>query len=91
MKDFVEKMRLKEMAEEDVYFAQRDLELIDALQKKKLVKLAKCSAPDGKRQAEAFQDRFDQITEKHKKKPRKLLKSCRNLLEEIKSACRRRD
>ena len=32
-RDFVEKLRLKEMADEDIYFARRDLELIEALRK----------------------------------------------------------
>jgi len=35
MPGFAEKMRLKEMAEEDIYFAQRDRELIEALRRKK--------------------------------------------------------
>ena len=35
MSGFVEKMRLKEMAEEDIYFAQRDRELIEAMHRKK--------------------------------------------------------
>jgi hypothetical protein len=91
MKDFVEKMRLKGMAEEDVFFAKQDAELIDALQKKKLAKLAKCSGSGEKKQAEAFEERFEALSEKHKKKPRKLLKSYRDLLDDIKDACRRRD
>jgi len=32
--DFVEKLRLKGMAEEDLYFARRDRELIAALRKR---------------------------------------------------------
>ena len=35
MSGFAETMRLKEMAEEDIYFAQRDRELIEALHRKK--------------------------------------------------------
>ncbi len=35
MSGFAEKMRLKEMAEEDIYFARRDRELIEALRRKK--------------------------------------------------------
>ena len=33
MANFVETMRLKEMAEEDIYFARRDRELIEALRR----------------------------------------------------------
>ena len=35
MPNFVETMRLKGLAEEDIYFARRDRELIAALRKKK--------------------------------------------------------
>ena len=34
MTDFSDKLRLKEMAEEDIYFARRDRELIEALHEK---------------------------------------------------------
>ena len=42
MSNFVDKIHLKELAEEDLYFAKHDRELIRALQKKQLGKLAKC-------------------------------------------------
>ena len=32
---WTEKLRLKEMAEEDIYFARRDRELIDAMHKRR--------------------------------------------------------
>lgn len=35
MSSFVAKMRLKEMAEEDIYFARLDRQLIEALRAKK--------------------------------------------------------
>jgi hypothetical protein len=35
MSGFVETMRLKEMAEEDIYFARRDRELIEALRRRR--------------------------------------------------------
>lgn len=35
MSGFTEKIRLKEMAEEDIYFARRDRELIEALRRKR--------------------------------------------------------
>ena len=46
MSDLVEKLRLKEFAEEDVYFAKHDLELIRALQEKRLIKLGQCRDED---------------------------------------------
>ena len=37
MSGFVETMRLKEMAEEDIWFARRDRELKQALRRKKIL------------------------------------------------------
>ncbi|NEX23420.1 hypothetical protein G3480_24520 [Thiorhodococcus mannitoliphagus] len=86
---FPEKLRLREMAEEDIYFARRDVELIEALHKKRLGKLAKCG--DGeKKVAKAFEQRFEDLTQKHKDKPHKLLRAYRGLLDDIKKACRER-
>jgi len=85
MGDFLDKLRLKEMADEDLYFAKKDKELIRALRKKKLAKLAQCEIPDGKKHAETFEKRFEKITQKHKKRPRKLLRRYRELLDDIKS------
>ena len=36
MADFTDKMRLKEQAEEDIYFAKRDRERVKALRDKRL-------------------------------------------------------
>ena len=41
MSGFVETMRLKEMAEEDIYFARRDRELIQALRRKQAEETAR--------------------------------------------------
>lgn len=90
MSDFVEKLRLKELAEEDLYFAKHDVELIRALHRKKLGKLTKCSDGKDKAKAEDFEQRFEKISEKHKNKRRKLLRAYRGLLDDIKRACTRR-
>jgi len=90
MSDFVDKLRLKEIAEEDLYFAKKDRELIQALHDKKLSKLAECGDAGEKKQAELFEKRFEEVTEKHKKKPRKLLRRYRDLLDDIKEVCKRR-
>jgi hypothetical protein len=89
MGDFVDKLQSKAAADEDIYFAKHDAELIEALHKKKLAKMAKCSEGD-KKQAKKFEKRFEAITEKNKNKPRKLLRAYRILLKEIKVLCRRR-
>lgn len=41
MAGFVETMRLKEMAEEDIYFARRDRELIAELKRRREVEAAR--------------------------------------------------
>ena len=88
MSDFVDNLRLKEAADEDIYFAKRDVELIEALHTKRLAKLAKCSGE--KKQAKVFEKRFLAISAKNKRKPRRLLRAYRALLDEVKDACKRR-
>jgi hypothetical protein len=90
MSKFVEKLRLKELAEEDLFFAKQDVELIEALRRKKLAKLADCGGDKEQALAEDFEKRFDAVTEKHRKKPRKLLRRYRSLLDEILEVCKRR-
>ena len=86
MSNFVEKLRLKEMAEENLYFAKQDLDLIKVLHKKKLAKVAECGDEKCQAMVEGFEKRFDQIKSKHKKKPRKLYRSLNALLKDIKKA-----
>ena len=88
MSDFVDKLRLKEAAEEDIYFAKRDLELIEALHKRKLAKRAKRGCEN--RLAKDFEKRFQSLTKKNKRKPRRLLRAVRALLDEIGTQCKRR-
>ena len=87
MPDFVDKLKLKGMAEEDVYFAKRDRELIEALRKKKLAEKARCSNKKGEDKAAAYQAAFDEITRKHRKKPKRLVKSYRKLIDKIRRKC----
>lgn len=75
MSKFVEKLNLKEMAEEDIYFAKRDRELIDALHKKKLKKVVDCAKKDEKALAKQYEKRFEKISNKHIHKPKKLADS----------------
>ena len=86
MSKFAEKLRLKEMADEDMYFARRDLALIKALHKEKLAKVAECGDAKCKAKVRVFEKRFDQIRNQHKKKPRKLFGSLNTLLDDIKKA-----
>lgn len=38
MMGWTERLRLKELAEEEIYFAKRDLELVDAMRRQKTTK-----------------------------------------------------
>ncbi len=49
MSGFVDTMRLKEMAEEDIYFARRDRELVEALRRKKAEQQARGEDPGAPR------------------------------------------
>ncbi len=46
MADFTDKMRLKEQAEEDIYFAKRDRERVKALRDKRLAEQKKKNSPE---------------------------------------------
>ena len=87
MSHFVDKLNLKEMAEEDIYFAKRDRELIEALHKKKLKKVVQCEKDDDKVLARHYEKRFEKITDKHKGKPRRLARACKVLIDEILDRC----
>jgi len=94
MDNFLEKWRLKEMAEEDIYFAKRDLELIEALHKRQLIQRAPCERLTEKQQAEAFEDRYAALsgdvsntledTDRH----RQLLQRLRHLVDDLLGACK---
>ena len=89
MRDIAEKLKLKGLAEEDIFFARRDRELIEALRRKKLEEHAKCTNKKGVDKAAAYQEEFDEITRKHSKKPKRLLKSYRKLIDKIRKKCHR--
>ncbi len=90
MSNFANKLALKGLAEEDIYFAKRDRELINALHKKKLDKVVECERDDKKEIARQYEKRFKKITGKHKKQPKKLARACRNLVDEILNRCSRK-
>ncbi len=87
MSKFIEKLNLKGMADEDIYFAKRDRELIDALHKKKLKKVVDCAEEDEKALAKQYEKRFEKISDKHKHKPKKLARAFRDLVDEILELC----
>ncbi|WPL15630.1 hypothetical protein Thiowin_00536 [Thiorhodovibrio winogradskyi] len=99
MNTFVEKLRLKEMAEEDIYFAKRDLELIEALHQRQLTQHAPCNSVTAHQQAKVFEDRYAALSKapdndadkamEHGDNGRKHLKSLRKLIDDIWHACQK--
>ena len=91
MTNFVEKMRLHEMAEEDIYFHERDLQLIEALHRRQLHAVADCHSDDEQAgRAQAFEDRFEALTIEHRDTRDVLLRSYRALLDDIAKVCKHR-
>lgn len=91
MTNIVEKLRLREMAEEDMYFARHDLELLDALHRRKLRQLADCGDDtQAAAHAEVFEARFASITEEHGDSHGTLVEAYRGLLKDIARVCSRR-
>lgn len=83
MTKFVEKLKMKERAEEDRYFAERDRELIKAMRKKKLAKTLEIENEDHKAAARMFEREFDHVSDVYRDKPKKRLKAYRRLLNSI--------
>lgn len=81
MTNFPDKLRLKAMAEEDIYFAKRDRKLIKAMHERKLAKHLKIEKNKNKKKAERLEDKYAVVTAEHWYKPRKLQKCYRNLID----------
>ena len=88
MHRLTEKLKLKGMAEEDIYFAKRDQELIEALRRKKLKSQVKCPSNGGRFKTKKYEKEFKKITRKHRKRPKRLRKAYRKLLDAIRKKCR---
>lgn len=92
MTNLPEKLRLKEMAEEDVYFARRDRELIKALHRRKLAEHLEIEAPKDKKKAQKLEERYATATTKHWRSPWKLGDHYRDLIRQVlKLVKRKRD
>ena len=88
MHDFASKMKLKEMAEEDIYFARRDLELIEALRQKQLKKHVNCPSDNKSNKASHYEKKFEKITRKHQDDPESMIEAYRKLIGKIRKKCR---
>ena len=80
MPDFREKLRLKALAEEDIYFAKRDRELIEALHKRKLAKHLQIEAKKDKKKARKLEEKYAEVTTTHWCRLKKLGKHYRRLI-----------
>ncbi len=81
MSSFPEKLRLKALAEEDIYFAKRDRELIRALHERKLAKHLKLEAKKKKKKAQVLEDKYAAATVENGHKLKKLAKRYRSLID----------
>jgi hypothetical protein len=86
MSKFVETLRLKDLAEEDIYFAKRDQELIQALHKKRLAEAIAAETAKEKKLARSFEKRYRKINRCCQKKPLKLIRALRRLIDRILAA-----
>ena len=74
MSKFPEQLKLKERAEEDIYFARQDRKLIKALREKELAEAVGAREKKQKKLAKSFEKKFKRVTKAHKKKTKKRLK-----------------
>ncbi len=86
MADSLNKLWLKGKAEEDIYFAKRDRELIAALRKKKLCKQLDNCDKKSRKLAKKYEDRFENIAEEHGEKPKRMRKELSKLVGKIKKS-----
>ncbi len=80
MTNWPDKLRLKALAEEDIYFAKRDRELIKALHKRRLAKHLKVDTKKAKKKAKRLQKAYADVTIGHKDRPKRLAKFYRGLI-----------
>ena len=83
MTDSLNKLWLKGKAEEDIYFAKRDRELIEALRKKELCKKLDDCDKKSRKLARKYEDRFEKIAEEHGEKPKRMRKELSKLVTKI--------
>jgi hypothetical protein len=86
MSKFVETLRLKGLAEEDIYFARRDQELIAALHKKRLAEAVAAATTEEKKLARTFEKHYRKINRRCQMQPLKLIRALRRLVDRILTA-----
>jgi hypothetical protein len=88
--DFPTKLRLKALAEEDIYFAKRDRELINALHERRLAKHLKLESNRKKKKAQLLERRYARVSAEHRDRPRKLGRRYRKLVDKALKLIRRK-
>jgi hypothetical protein len=89
MSKFVETLKLKELAEEDIFFARRDQELIAALHKRQLAEAVAAAGRKEVRLARRFEKRYRKVKRCCRKEPLTLLRALRRLIDRILAAFQR--
>jgi hypothetical protein len=90
MTNLPEKLRLKAMAEEDMYFARRDRELIGALRQQRLAKHLQLKTNTAKRRAFALEREYVTVTLTHRKQPGRLVQHYRELVSKARKLLRKK-
>lgn len=85
MSGFPEMLKLKERAEENIYFAKRDLELIKALHERELARAVEARGKKQKKLARSFEKKYRKLTRAHRRNPKKLRKAYRKLIRKIRT------
>jgi len=83
MSKFVETLRLKELAEEDIYFARRDQELIQALHNQRLAEAVAAATRKNRNLARTFEKQYRKVSRVCRKEPLMLIRAIRRLVDRI--------
>jgi transcription initiation factor IIE alpha subunit len=83
MSKFVEALRLRELAEEDIYFARRDQELIQALHNKRLAEAVAATTRKNRKLARTFEKQYRKVKRACRKQPLMLIRAIRRLIDRI--------
>ena len=85
MSDTLEKLRLKGQAEEDIYFAKRDRELIEALHRREPVRRPGIAETKARREAKAPQEGYSAVAVGDRRRPWGLVKFYRRLVKRVRN------
>ena len=87
MSDYTEKMRLKERAEEDIYFAKLDREMIAAMHNENFDKLAGLEDAELRKLQGAYRKDLRKLAASHRRDHEKLASSYGKLLRKAIKRC----